>query len=618
MTSLPPSTARNPMFLTEEQSATSHSPAFDEPEILDDLASGWGLLEITEDTATFDGTAPVAEVRAALRAHGRMLPFAQESDAWGTLHEAICKSAVDGPADSEPTLADAVRSFMVVTRTGRKIEVRQDDPAFGTLLLSPTHLGEIRWVCLGTLPSVENMMREAVEGPRIPDAKPSESPDDTVVETNWTGLFQIGRRDKLIRPSSVEELADVVARTNDPLRVVGSRYSRSDLLATEGTLLELSRLSGLIELTDTSATFLAGTCLKDMFAQLLLHGMMLPSSPGVIAEQTIAGAIGTGTHGQGLDQATIADTVECLQVITARGDLMEIDRDHPAFNAFQLALGVLGIVVTVRVRVVPNVTFTCVKQTVSFDELCEQYDMWHRHYAHVKAWWFPNERVAHVWLVNPADEPVRRSYLDNRCKPLAHGERHVELNHTVARAKEQMSADTRDSNLTNAQFRTVDRFRDFHDVTGNVYQLLCKGIPARQINTEIAVDYDETSAIIRMLDDLITREQLTLHYPIILRSTGASEAWMCPAYMRPSTYFGTVVYTGSDGAATEHGLRTVERIETALSAAGGRPHWGKYFKESLYDWEKLYPYYGVFRQLCTQHDPDHRLVNAAMQRVLKF
>ena len=36
---------------------------------------------------------------------------------------------------------------------------------------------------------------------------------------------------------------------------------------------------------------------------------MLDACPGVISIQTIAGAISTGTHGQGIHQSTIGDAV---------------------------------------------------------------------------------------------------------------------------------------------------------------------------------------------------------------------------------------------------------------------------------------------------------------------
>ncbi|WP_258069985.1 D-arabinono-1,4-lactone oxidase [Arthrobacter sp. SX1312] len=54
-------------------------------------------------------------------------------------------------------------------------------------------------------------------------------------------------------------------------------------------------------------------------------------------------------------------------------------------------------------------------------------------------------------------------------------------------------------------------------------------------------------------------------------------------------------------------LRAVER---ALAEESGRPHWGKYFDESLYDWPALYPQWEAFRRVRETLDPEHRFANA--------
>jgi FAD/FMN-containing dehydrogenase len=48
----------------------------------------------------------------------------------------------------------------------------------------------------------------------------------------------------------------------------------------------------------------------------------LDASPGVIAIQTAAGAISTGTHGQGLFQSTLADAVVKMTIVTPKGKLI--------------------------------------------------------------------------------------------------------------------------------------------------------------------------------------------------------------------------------------------------------------------------------------------------------
>ncbi|CAJ0996494.1 hypothetical protein SODG_002535 [Sodalis praecaptivus] len=88
-------------------------------------------------------------------------------------------------------------------------------------------------------------------------------------------------------------------------------------------------MSGLIRSSETSATFAAGTPLHEVYQTLKTMGRMLHASPGVIAIQTLAGAIATGTHGQGLGQGALADDVLHIRMLCADGTVAEFDRAHP-------------------------------------------------------------------------------------------------------------------------------------------------------------------------------------------------------------------------------------------------------------------------------------------------
>ena len=101
-----------------------------------------------------------------------------------------------------------------------------------------------------------------------------------------------------------------------------------------------------------------------------------------------------------------------------------------------------------------------------------------------------------------------------------------------------------------------------------------------------------------------------MHYPVILRCTGPSEAWLSPSNGQDTCYFGFVVYYSEDGSLSEEGQDFLREVEKVLAAEGGRPHWGKYFDESLYDWPTLYPQWEAFRQVREALDPHHRFANA--------
>ena len=83
-----------------------------------------------------------------------------------------------------------------------------------------------------------------------------------------------------------------------------------------------------------------------------------------------------------------------------------------------------------------------------------------------------------------------------------------------------------------------------------------------------------------------------MHYPVILRCTGASDSWLSPAYGQETCFFGFVVYYAEDGSLAPEGVDFLRAVERVLAEVGGRPHWGKYFDESLYDWSRALPAVG--------------------------
>src|SRR5699024_12826220 len=67
----------------------------------------------------------------------------------------------------------------------------------------------------------------------------------------------------------------------------------------------------------------AGTTLKALGALLFEKGYAMKNL-GDINEQTLAGAISTGTHGTGTQLGNIPSQVRAVTLLTAEGELMEI------------------------------------------------------------------------------------------------------------------------------------------------------------------------------------------------------------------------------------------------------------------------------------------------------
>ena len=393
---------------------------------------------------------------------------------------------------------------------------------------------------------------------------------------------------------------------------MGSRLSTGDLLRIEQTgdlLVDPSALSGLKSATDETATFGAATPLHEVYRTLTGMGRMLPCSPGVIDLQTLAGAIATGTHGQGLGQSSLADEVLRIRLIRADGEVMEFQHTDPWFGAVQLALGALGVMTEITLRTCPIRLFTCQKSADSAENLQETLYDWNERFPFSKAWWFPAENQVHVWCAREADHGERQRYLQNGRQPLKRPNRDSTLNDTVEQTLRHMRNDTKIKEKEGKPYQTVKRFKDFSDVTGDINQLFCRGIATPQINIEIGIPLARAGQVIQRLKQWHAETDPHMHYPVILRCTGPSNAWLSPAHGQATCFFGFVVYYAEDGTLSPDGMQFIAEAEKRLSLEGGRPHWGKYYQRELYRWPELYPQWDSFRQVKTALDPTGKFAN---------
>ena len=452
------------------------------------------------------------------------------------------------------------------------------------------------------------MAHEQVAYPvRVPDRA-----DDDGRLRNWARNATLGPAGSLTTPADEAELRGFLAATTGAARIIGTRMSPGRLLETidgGGSLIDVRLLTGLVSLTEDTATFGGATPLQEVYDVLSGHGRMLPSSPGVIASQTLAGAISTGTHGQGLQQGSIADAALSIRLVPADGSVRDVDRDDPWFAAVALGLGSLGVITRVTLRTQPSVIYACRKYAVSADDLEHDLPSWNRENLLLKAWWFVQENQVQVWAAQQAADDEVQRYRTGGDELIEGPVSSDAMNGTIEQTLVRLRDDARSTDADYTPFRTVTRFKDFADVTGDVYQVFCRGIPAPQINVEIAVPLARAGDAITKIKKWYADTQPRLHYPIILRCTGPSEAWLSPAGGQETCYFGFVVYYADDGTLPAEGAEFLREVEKLLAAEGGRPHWGKYFDESLYDWPALYPQWREFARVREQLDPQRRFGN---------
>ena len=354
---------------------------------------------------------------------------------------------------------------------------------------------------------------------------------------NWSRTNPLGALDQVWRPKNRDELQALLREHPErKLRLIGSGLSFEPIhsVYAEGSqalLVDLHHLRGQLAKTADTVTYQAGTPLDTVYAELIAMERMLPASPGVIGIQTLGGALSTGTHGQGLHQSALCDAVAAMTVMLASGDIIRVDRTDPRFGAFVMGMGMLGILLDVTLRTVPNRIMRCTKFTTDYPFLLAHNERLNREHGFVKSWWFAWTGESHIWLVDPAsDEEVARYRAGGSEPLLLDGDIDARMNATIDATLQKMAKDTKDEALAGEHFETVRRFKDASDLVGNVYQILCKGIPAPQINCEVAVPLHRMNEALETLQAWQQANPGVLHYPFILRCTGPSEAWLSAAY----------------------------------------------------------------------------------------
>lgn len=437
---------------------------------------------------------------------------------------------------------------------------------------------------------------------------------------NWSRTNPLGALDQVWRPTTRDELQQLLREYPErKLRLIGSGLSFEPIhsVYAEGSqalLVDLHHLRGQLDKTADTVTYLAGTPLDTVYADLIAMDRMLPASPGVIGIQTLGGALSTGTHGQGLHQSALCDTVAALTVMLASGDIIRVDRTDPRFGAFVMGMGMLGILLDVTLNTVPNRIMRCTKFTTDYPFLLEHNERLNREHAFVKSWWFAWTGESHIWLVDPASDDEVARYRAGGSEPLVlegdMDERmNLALNATIDATLQKMARDTKDEARAGEHFETVRRFKDASDLVGNVYQILCKGIPAPQINCEVAVPLERMGEALAILQAWQEANPGVLHYPFILRCTGPSVAWLSAAHDKSVCWIGFLVYLAADGTFVGGSMEQMRELQQLLVPLGGIPHFGKHLAMDLYDFPALLPRWHDFLALKRELDPHGRFEN---------
>lgn len=235
--------------------------------------------------------------------------------------------------------------------------------------------------------------------------------DANYIFRNWDGTLSC-RPQKFYLPQSETEVVEIVRRVGQSggtARVFGAGHSWSPLAITDDTLLNLDKLNKLVSVDATRqrVTVQAGIRIKELNKLLPQHGLAMKNL-GSIAEQSIAGAISTGTHGTGLKLGSLHTQIVGMKLVTGDGQLLSLTEEHDPelMQAARVNLGALGVITEVTIQCVPNYNLEWKAEPHPFDGVLNNLPALLNDNDRVRLYWLSGTNVIQVMTMNHTNLPV--------------------------------------------------------------------------------------------------------------------------------------------------------------------------------------------------------------------
>ena len=427
--------------------------------------------------------------------------------------------------------------------------------------------------------------------------------------SNWAGNVTATPA-RIVEPRSVEDVVEAVKEAADRgerVRVVGAGHSFTPLVATDGTLLRLTHLSGVLEVDRERrrVRVAAGTPLHVLNPLLDALGLALPNL-GDIDRQGIAGAVATGTHGTGVRLQGIAAAVTGLTLVLADGSVVAVDDAHDPelFRAATVGLGAFGVVVEVELQCVPAFRLRALETPGQLGEVLDGYETMVAQHDHVDVHWFPHtdrvllKRNSRVGDDDPGrPQPRWRERLDD---DLLSNKLYEVLNRAAAARPSIVPR------LNQVSARVLGA-KEYTDTSWRVF---CTARDVRFRESEYAVPRASLPAVLGELRTWIDGHDVALPIPVEVRSTGADDVWLSTAYERENAYVAVHQYHRMDDGGV------FAAFEAIVREHDGRPHWGKLHTLGAEDLSRLYPRFGDVQRVRDRVDPERLFANAHLAHVL--
>ena len=429
-------------------------------------------------------------------------------------------------------------------------------------------------------------------------ARPAFSSESSLPWRNWSG-GQVAHPAGRFAPGTEDELADFLKTTHGIVRPVGSGHSFTPLVPTDGHLIVIDQLAGLLDHDPATlqATFGAGSRLGDMGPALDGIGQAMINLPD-IDRQTLAGATATATHGTGIGFHCLSGYVTALRLVTPAGEILDLDGDTNAdlFDAARVSLGALGVITRMTMQNRGSFRLKARTWMQRVEEVLESFDESAANHRHFEMFPLTHSDYAIVLAIDETDEPINNPPPDPE-QGDALGE--AMAGWTQVPPRERLP-------LVNALAEQVPP----SEVIDTSYKILSNIRNSRFNEMEYSVPLEAGAECLREILRTVIDKEVDVVFPLEYRYVRRDDTMLSM-----STGHEDHAAISIHRTATEDYRPYFDLIEPIFRKYEGRPHWGKIHSLGHAELTKLYPRFEEFRALRKQLDPSGRMLNEHLRKL---
>lgn len=402
---------------------------------------------------------------------------------------------------------------------------------------------------------------------------------------------------KIVYPQDINELRQLVCEQSK-IRVVGAGHSFSPLVCTQDCLISLDHIKGFVgyNAVKNTANLYAGTRLFQLETYLKPINQAFMNQ-GDIDQQSLAGAMSTGTHGTGLTLGCLSSYIQEFELLTASGDFLTCNNEQNTdiFQAGRVGLGALGILTKITMQNRPCYKLGEQIYLEKVDDALENLESQLQQHRHLEFFIFPfNDRLIYKTLnesdevLNPRPESfVSEDMLLSVCSEVAM--RFPALNPYLQKLLGVFIQPTHYVDWSSSIFPTPreTRFNEMEYQVPLVYGIDC----------------------LKEIIETMQRHQISSFFPIECRFVKSDDIWLSPFYQQDSMSLSIHEYAKQDSKLL------FELIEPIFKKYQARPHWGKVHNNTMAELAALYPKWQNFLSLREQLDPNNKFLNPYLEQM---